>query len=138
MSRFPTFDKSDAVVKSIVRMKGNPQPFNEIIKNAKAFKQQCTRRVRNGSGHEVISGCQRSTFAPLSCCLAYFGEVLRRNFKWRLFKINVSMLSEIKAAPLRRAAEKPRDARCRRYICCMHMIMDLKDEINESDRMCVF
>ncbi len=122
--------------------------FNEIIKNAKAFKADAdihgvVIQEMAPWGTEVILGSVNDpTFGPtvMFGLGGIFVEVLKDvTFKVAPFSKHqaLSMLSEIKAAPILSGVrgEKSRDREMLADTICLYanMIMDLKDEINESD-----
>jgi len=122
--------------------------FNEIMKNAKAFKADAdihgvVIQEMAPWGTEVILGSVNDpTFGPtvMFGLGGIFVEVLKDvTFKVAPFSKHqaLSMLSEIKAAPILSGVrgEKSRDREMLADTICLYanMIMDLKDEINESD-----
>ena len=142
--------KSDAggVKVDIRDEQGIRDNFNEIIKNVKAFNpdadiQGIVIQEMAPWGTEVILGSVNdSTFGPtvMFGLGGIFVEVLKDvTFKVAPFskKQALSMLTEIKAAPILEGVrgEKARDKEALADTICQYanMIIDLKDEISESD-----
>ncbi len=142
--------KSDAggVKVNIKDEQGIRSAYNEIIKNAKAYKADAAIHgvvIQEMApwGTEVILGSVNDpTFGPtvMFGLGGIFVEVLKDvTFKVAPFSKHqaLSMLSEIKAAPILSGVrgEKPRDREILAETICLYanMIMDLKDEISESD-----
>ena len=142
--------KSDAggVKVDINDEKGVREAYNEIMKNAKAYKADAdihgiVIQEMAPWGTEVILGSVNDpTFGPtlMFGLGGIFVEVLKDvTFKVAPFskKQAVSMLDEIKAAPILKGirGEKPRDCDMLADTICLYanMIVDLKDEISESD-----
>jgi len=142
--------KSDAggVKVDINDEKGIRENYLEIIKNVKAFKADAkilgiVIQEMAPWGTEVILGSVNdATFGPtvMFGLGGIFVEVLKDvTFKVAPFSINQArkMLEEIKAAPILAGirGEKPRDKEKLAETICKYanMIVDLKDEISESD-----
>ena len=142
--------KSDAggVKVDIKDEKGVREAYNEIMKNAKAYKADAdihgvVIQEMAPWGTEVILGSVNDpTFGPtlMFGLGGIFVEVLKDvTFKVAPFskKQAEKMLTEIKAAPILAGVrgEKPRDREMLADTICLYsnMIVDLKDEISESD-----
>ena len=142
--------KSDAggVKVNITDEKGVREAYNEIMKNAKAYKADAdihgiVIQEMAPWGTEVILGSVNDpTFGPtlMFGLGGIFVEVLKDvTFKVAPFskKQAESMLNEIKAAPILKGVrgEKARDNDKLAETICLYanMIVDLKDEIKESD-----
>ncbi|MDK2981844.1 MAG: hypothetical protein PWQ55_2191 [Chloroflexota bacterium] len=142
--------KSDAggVKVDIKDEKGAREAYKEIMKNAKAYKADADIHgivVQEMApwGTEVILGSINDpTFGPtlMFGLGGIFVEVLKDvTFKVAPFskKVAEGMLTEIKAAPILAGVrgEKPRDREKLAEAICLYanMIVDLKDEISESD-----
>ena len=142
--------KSDAggVKVNITDEKGVRDAFKEIMKNAKAYKADANIHgivIQEMApwGTEVILGSVNDpTFGPtlMFGLGGIFVEVMKDvTFKVAPFsaKQAESMLTEIKAAPILAGTrgEKPRDRKMLANTICLYanMIIDLKDEISESD-----
>ena len=142
--------KSDAggVIVDIRDEKGIREGFQAIMKNAKAYKADAkihgiVIQEMAPWGTEVILGSvDDPTFGPtvMFGLGGIFVEVLKDvTFRVAPFSKNqaMSMLGEIKAAPILEGirGEKPRDREMLADTICRYanMIVDLKDEIAESD-----
>ena len=142
--------KSDAggVKVNLNDEKGVREAFQTIMKNAKAYKADANIHgvvVQEMApwGTEVILGSVNDpTFGPTAMfgLGGIFVEVLKDvTFRVAPFSKNqaMSMLGEIKAAPILAGVrgEKPRDREMLADTICRYanMIVDLKDEIAESD-----
>ncbi|BBB48614.1 acetate--CoA ligase family protein [Pelolinea submarina] len=142
--------KSDAggVKVNITDEKGVREAYKEIMKNAKAYKADANIHgivIQEMApwGTEVILGSVNDpTFGPtlMFGLGGIFVEVMKDvTFKVAPFsaKQAESMLTEIKAAPILAGTrgEKPRDRKMLANTICLYanMIVDLKDEISESD-----
>ena len=142
--------KSDAggVKVNITDEKGVRDAYKEIMKNAKAYKADANIHgivIQEMApwGTEVILGSVNDpTFGPtlMFGLGGIFVEVMKDvTFKVAPFsaKQAESMLTEIKAAPILAGTrgEKPRDRKMLANTICLYanMIVDLKDEISESD-----
>ena len=142
--------KSDAggVIVDIRDEKGIREGFQAIMKNAKAYKADAkihgiVIQEMAPWGTEVILGSvDDPTFGPtvMFGLGGIFVEVLKDvTFRVAPFSKNqaMSMLGEIKAAPILEGirGEKPRDREMLADTICRYanMIVDLKDEITESD-----
>ena len=142
--------KSDAggVKVDINDEKGVREAFKEIMKNAKAYKADAdihgvVIQEMAPWGTEVILGSVNDpTFGPtiMFGLGGIFVEVMKDvTFKVAPVSMELaeSMLGEIKAAPILRGVrgEKPRDGKALADSICRYadMIIDLKDEIAESD-----
>ena len=142
--------KSDAggVKVDINDEEGVREAYNEIMKNAKAYKADAdihgiVIQEMAPWGTEVILGSVNDpTFGPtlMFGLGGIFVEVLKDvTFKVAPFsrKVAEGMLTEIKAAPILAGirGEKPRDREMLTETICLYanMIVDLKDEISESD-----
>jgi len=142
--------KSDAggVKVDIKDEKGVRDAYKEIMKNAKAYKADAdihgiVIQEMAPWGTEVILGSVNDpTFGPtlMFGLGGIFVEVMKDvTFKVAPFskKQAKSMLTEIKAAPILAGVrgEKPRDREMLTDTICLYanMIIDLRDEISESD-----
>jgi acetyl coenzyme A synthetase (ADP forming)-like protein len=142
--------KSDAggVIVDIRDEKGIREGFQKIMKNAKAFKSDANIHgivIQEMApwGTEVILGSVNDpTFGPtvMFGLGGIFVEVLKDvTFRVAPFSKNqaISMLGEIKASAILEGVrgEKPRDREMLADTICRYanMIVDLKDEISESD-----
>ncbi len=142
--------KSDAggVKVDIQDEQGIRETYNEILKNVKSYKpdaaiQGVVIQEMAPWGTEVILGSVNdSTFGPtvMFGLGGIFVEVLKDvTFKVAPFskKQAISMLSDIKAAPILEGVrgEKARDREALADTICRYanMIVDLQDEISESD-----
>ena len=142
--------KSDAggVKVNIKDEQGVRDAYKEIMKNAKAYKADANIHgivIQEMApwGTEVILGSVNDpTFGPtvMFGLGGIFVEVLKDvTFKVAPFSKHqaLGMMSEIKAAPILSGVrgEKPRDREVLAETICLYanMIMDLKDEISESD-----
>jgi acetyltransferase len=142
--------KSDAggVKVDIKDEKGVKEAFKEIMKNAKAYKADAdihgiVIQEMAPWGTEVILGSVNDpTFGPT--IMFGLGGIFVEVMKDVTFKVAPlsmeqaeSMLGEIKAAPILRGVrgEKARDGKALADAICRYadMIIDLKDEIAESD-----
>ncbi len=142
--------KSDAggVKVDIKDEKGVREAYNEIMKNAKAYKADAdihgvVIQEMAPWGTEVILGSVNDpTFGPtlMFGLGGIFVEVMKDvTFRVAPFSKNQakSMLTEIKSAPILAGVrgEKARDREMLADTICLYanMIVDLKDEISESD-----
>ncbi len=142
--------KSDAggVKVNIKDEQGVRDTFKEIMKNAKTYKADANIHgivIQEMApwGTEVILGSVNDpTFGPtvMFGLGGIFVEVLKDvTFKVAPFSKHqaLSMMSEIKAAPILSGVrgEKPRDREVLAETICLYanMIMDLQDEVSESD-----
>lgn len=122
--------------------------YNEILKNAKAYKADAdihgiVIQEMAPMGTEVILGSINDpTFGPtlMFGLGGIFVEVLKDvTFRVAPFSLEQakSMLNDIKAAPILKGVrgEKPRDCAMLADTICRYanMIVDLKDEVKESD-----
>ena len=142
--------KSDAggVKVDIKDEKGVRDAYKEIMKNAKAYKADAdihgiVIQEMAPWGTEVILGSINDpTFGPtiMFGLGGIFVEVMK-DVTFKVAPVSMeqaeSMLGEIKAAPILRGVrgEKPRDGKALADAICRYadMIIDLKDEIAESD-----